>query len=282
MKRKESKSLRGCGLLFGRLVMIYQMPKIGSQTIEATLRQCSFPHRVQRFHNLSPEITRTIKDGLSSGQATEAWKGEARAQLEAIRSIRTCIRRRKLLRLCGLGVPKLEIITGVRELIGLMLASIFENYRYFTPRFESLTVEKCHHALLHGKTFKTIRDWFDLELKSFVGLDVYEAGFPHAQGYSIFETRFARVLVYRFENFEALPGALSEFLGWNIKELASTNLGGSKDYAEQYRFVKKHLRLPADFVSGLYETRLMRHFYSAEERRHWHGRWADVPSILIF
>jgi hypothetical protein len=276
MKRKDSESFRGRELLFGRFVMIYQMPKIGSQTIEATLRQCSFPHPVQRFHNLSPQITRTIKHGLSSAEATEAWKREARAQLEATRSIRSCIRRRKLLRLCGFGVPKLEIITGVRELIGLMLASIFENYRYFAPQFESLTITKCREALLHPKTFKTIRDWFDLELKSCVGLDVYETGFPQALGYSIFETRLARVLVYRFENFEALPGVLSTFLGWDIQEWESTNLSGSKDYAEQYRFVKKHLHLPADFVSGLYETRLMRHFYSAEERRHWHARWADA------
>ena len=79
-----------------------------------------------------------------------------------------------MLRFCGFGVPKLEIITGVRELISLMLASIFENYRYFAPKFDCLTVEKCRDVLLHAKTFKTIRDWFDLELKSFSGLDVYE------------------------------------------------------------------------------------------------------------
>jgi hypothetical protein len=261
--------------LFGRLVLIYQMPKVGSQTIEATLRRCSFPHPIERFHSLSPAIARTIQQGLSSAKPEEDWKRDAGQQLAAIGSLRSCIRRRKLLRLCGFAVPKLEVITGVRELIGLMLASIFENYRYFAPNYQSLTIEKCREALLHPKTFKTIREWFDLELKSYVGLDVYQKEFPQALGYSIFEKPFARVLVYRFENFEILPSILSKFLGWSVPELASSNLGSSKDYSEQYRSVKEHLRLPADFVADLYGSRLMRHFYSEDERRQWLARWAN-------
>lgn len=261
---------------FGRLVMIYQMPKIGSQTIEATLRQAAFPHPIYRFHSLSPEIAKTIQHGVSSTHPAEAWKRDARQQLESSRSIRNCIRVRRVLRLCGFRVPKLEIITGVRELIGLMLASIFENYRYFEPTFESMTVEKCREALLHPKTFKTIQDWFDLELKAFAGFDVYRTGFPQALGHCVYITSFARVLVYRFENLDGLPRPLSKFLGWDISQLVSSNLGGSKDYAQQYRYVKDRLRLPSDFVSGLYESKLMRHFYSVSERQNWHAKWSDA------
>jgi hypothetical protein len=260
--------------------MIYQMPKVGSQSIEATLRHCSFPYPIHRFHNLSCAIAQTLERGVSSDVPMEAWKRKARDQLRAIGSIQDCIRRRRLFRRCGLGVPKLEVITGVRELIGLMLASIFENYRYFAPRFESLSVEKCREVLLHPKTFKTIRNWFDLELKSFFGLDVYQTSFPQSVGYATFETPFARVLVYRLENFESLLWALSQFLRWQIPELVSSNVSQSKDYARQYRFVKQHLRLPADFVSGLYESRLMRHFYSDEERHRWQAEWAESPKAI--
>src|SRR5438105_10706901 len=46
------QKIRGSSLtlLFGRLLLVYQMPKTGSQTVEATLEKCSLPHRILRFH----------------------------------------------------------------------------------------------------------------------------------------------------------------------------------------------------------------------------------------
>src|SRR6266700_2466559 len=43
-------------LLFGRLVLIYQMPKIGSQTIEATLREGSFRLLERRSYETSTSV----------------------------------------------------------------------------------------------------------------------------------------------------------------------------------------------------------------------------------
>jgi hypothetical protein len=261
-------------LLFGRLIMIYQMPKVGSQTIQATLRHYTFPHPILRFHSLSSQIVRTLKQGVAAPEPGAAWKRNAQKQIQSVQSIRGCIRIRKFLRLCGFGIPKIEIITGVRELIGLVLAATFENFLYFAPSFECMTVEKCREVLLHPKTFKNLREWFDIELKDFIGIDVYKTSFPK-EGYASYENRFARVLVYRFENFESVPDALSAFLRWDIPDLVNSNLGTSKVYGAQYAFVKERLRLPADFVSDLYHCKPMRHFYTAEELQQGHLRWAE-------
>jgi hypothetical protein len=260
-------------LLFQRLVLIYQMPKIGSQTIEATLRQCSFPHPIYRFHYLSRAFAKTLRRGLSSSTPDPAWKRDARQQLDSIRAMSQVVRLRRLLCLCGCRIPKLQVITGVRELISLVAASIFENYLYFAPNLESMTVDTCREALLHPKTFKTLRDWFDLELKSSLGIDVFKTRFPCEKGYAVFENRFARVLVYRYEALPRLPVLLKEFLDYEIPELVNCNLGESKPYAQQYRFVKEHLRLPADFVTALYDCKMMRHFYLDEERQNWRAKW---------
>jgi hypothetical protein len=264
---------QGQGLLFRRLVLIYQMPKIGSQTIEATLRQWSFPHPIYRFHYLSPASTRTLRSGLSSSIPDPAWKREAQQQLDSIRTMSRVVRLRRFLCLCGCRIPKLEVITGVRELISLMVASIFENYLYFVPNLESMTVNACRAALLHPKTFKTLNDWFDLELKSFLGIDVFKTRFPYKERYAIYENRFARVLVYRYDALPWLSVLLSECLAHAIPELVNCNLGESKPYAQQYRFVKENLRLPADAVAGLHDCKIMRHFYSDEERHSWWARW---------
>src|SRR5580765_180458 len=157
---KSEAQLSRHQLLFQQVVLIYQMPKIGSQTIEATLRQCAVPWPILRFHYLSPAFARTLRHGLTSPQADPAWKQNAQLQLNSLREKARTMRWRRLLCLCGFKLPKLYVITGVRELIGLVLASIFENYSYFAPTIQEMTVEKCRDALMHPKTFKTLRDWF--------------------------------------------------------------------------------------------------------------------------
>ena len=264
-------------LVFGRLVLIYQMPKIGSQSIEATLRECSFPHPVRRFHYLSPAITKTIRRGVASAKPDPTWKREANQQLNEVREISRVIRLRRLLTTLGFDLPKLEVITGVRELIGLVLSSIFENYLYFAPSLEAMTLERCREAILHPKTFKALRHWFDLELKPFIGVDVFKTTFPHEQGYMTYENQFARVLVYRFDALGNLTPVLRNFLGHDIPALVKANESSAKPYFRQYRFIRENLRLPAKFVRSLYEGNMMRHFYSDEERRRMQSKWDELP-----
>jgi hypothetical protein len=262
-------------LLLRRAILIYQMPKIGSQTIEATLRQYSVPWPVYRFHYLSAAFAKTLRHGLTSPKAEPSWKQNTQRQLDSIHETARTIRWRRLLCYSGFKLPRLCVITGVRELIGLVLASIFENYTYFAPNIESMTVEKCREALLHPKTFKTLRDWFDLELKAFTGIDVFRTAFPSNRGYDTYENRFAKLLVYRFEAMDQLPALLSQFLQREIPALSNSNVGDSKQYADQYRYVRDHLTLPSDFVSALYDAKMMRHFYSAEERQQLQAKWTS-------
>ena len=252
------------------------MPKIGSQTIEATLQRSDFPAPVLRFHYLSSAFADTLRHGLVSGQPDAQWKHNARLQLNFIRKVSSSIRWRQRLCRCGFRIPKVEIITGVRDLLSLMLASIFENYTYFASDITTMTVEKCRQALLHPKTFRTTKDWFDLELKAFTGIDVFQTRFPFEKNHAIYENRFARVLVYRYESLTALPTLLSRFLNWNIPELVNCNVSDSKEYSDQYRLVKGELSLPPAFVKSVCNFKLMRHFYSASEREQLQARRASL------
>jgi hypothetical protein len=128
---------------------------------------------------------------------------------------------------------------------------------------------------MHPKTFKTLRDWFDLELKPFTGVNVFGNPFPCERGYAIYENQFARVLVYRFESMNQLPSLLSQFLHLEIPALVNSNLGDAKQYADQYRSVRDQLSLPLEFVTELYDTRMMRHFYSEAERRQFLAKWTQ-------
>jgi hypothetical protein len=262
-----SRSSRfGFDLIFGKLLLIFQMPKTGSQTVEASLRQCSLPHRVIRCHFLSSvraaELRRTIRNNRD-GSTT--WKQEARRQISLTAKLSTAIRLRNLLRSCGINIPQLEIVTAVRDPISVCLSSIFQNYLWFVPKPEGLTIELCREVLLRPRMFTSLEDWFDLELRPFAGLDVYDRPFPQDQGYEIYENSQTRILLYRFEALHRLSAMVRDFLGCELPATVNRNLGAHKPYAKQYEHVKENLRLPEQFVRARCSTKLARHFYSPAE-----------------
>src|SRR5262252_8920495 len=118
-------------MIFRRLLLIYQMPKTGSQTVEATLQQYSLPHQIVRLHFLSSDLAEPLVAKLQSPQVPNAWKENAQDQLIFTKKMSRIVRTRKWFRTFGLRIPKLEVITALREPIGLGLSTIFENYNYF-------------------------------------------------------------------------------------------------------------------------------------------------------
>ncbi|HVV71815.1 MAG TPA: putative capsular polysaccharide synthesis family protein [Verrucomicrobiae bacterium] len=262
-------------LVFSRLLLIYQMPKTGSQTVEASLQQCSLPHRVLRFHFLSQSASDLLQEVLASEPAEDSWKASVQRQLEFRVELLKVLKMRKLLRLARFPIPKIEVITGMRESIGLALSSIFENRRRFAPGNEELTVERCRELLFRPRMFKLLNNWFDLELKPATGVDVFATPFPREKGYAIYESRLARVLVYRLEALSALSEMLREFLGCEIPAIVNRNVGEDKAYAAQYDAIKKNLRMPRAFVAQRYTSRPMRHFYSEQELERFSSRWSE-------
>ncbi len=263
--------------VFSPLLLIYQMPKVGSQTIEASLQLSGFPHPIVRLHYLSNASTKTVRRALRQSRGGDQWQRDARHQLGLQTRVSRIVRFRRLLSCAGFKVPKLVVITGVRELIALALSAIFENYAYFAASPEDMTIETCREALLHPKTCGPLRRWFDLELKRMIGVDVFRGDFPHAKGYRTYSNRFARVLLYRFEKLQLLPEMLKDFLGFSIPCALARNRASEKPYAGRYEAVKRKLRLPADFVDEQLDSRLMHHFYTPQERQDFRVQWTEAP-----
>jgi hypothetical protein len=262
-------------LLFGRLLLIYQMPKTGSQTVEATLRSCDLPHHILRVHFLSRPLAEKVREGLGTRHQNGEWGRQTLEQLFCSRRIRKVLRLRKLLRVCGFKIPKVEAICAVREPIGLALSAVFENYFHFFNNLESATLDACSEELLKPREHKFVQRWFELELRDILGIDVYATSFPRETGYAIYGGRHARALVYRFEALKLLPAMLREFLGCHIEGTLNRNIGEAKDYGAAYQRAKQTLRLPADFVRTQCQCRMMQHFYSETERQQFEHQWSE-------
>src|SRR5579859_3969403 len=214
-------------LVFGRLLLVYQMPKTGSQTVEATLQTCGLPHRIVRVHFLSRALAARVRAGLTPKSSSE-WVRNVREQLRQSGQIRRLLRLRRWLRRCRVQIPKVDAISAVREPIGLGLAAIFENYLHLFNHLESATLEACKKELLRPRDHKFIQEWFELELEAMLGINVYQTAFPRERGYDIFESRYGRALVFRFEGLPKLPQMLTDFLGRPVAQMVSRNVAADK------------------------------------------------------
>jgi hypothetical protein len=263
-------------IIFGRVLLLYQMPKAGSQTVEATLRLCRLPHRIVRLHFLSAENGKRINGFISERSPQGAWQSAADGQMKLLTDMTSALRMRKMLVACKVPLRRIEVITAVRDVLGVALSCIFQNYRLFAQQPKDLTVEKCRELLIRPKMCTQFLDWFDTELRATIGLNVYKKPFPTERGYCQYENALARVLLYRFEELPRLGPALEQFLGCDVPPLVNRNLGVVKEYGEVYQQVRNSITLPPDFVSRLLKSALMKHFYSNEERDSLKRKWSDT------
>lgn len=267
-------------LVFGRLVLLYQMPKTGSQSIEATLREHGGFKHILRLHFLSEQNAGHLRRVMKWQTAKPEWKREAVRQDRELTCFARALRLRRFLVKAGVPIPRLRVVTAVREAIGAILSNLFENHQLFVHAPAALTADKCAELLNRPRLCAQFHNWFEVELFPEIGIDVYRTPFPVEKGFCTYRNRLARVLLYRFENFSQLKPALEEFFGCKLDSIRRRNAAGEKVYGKFYTELKATLSLPTEFVREQLETRLMQHFYSQDERAFFFSKWVKGELAL--
>src|SRR5262245_46227398 len=110
-------------------VLIHQMGKVGSQTMEHSIRLSDPSIRVERHHELHPRSLKSSAMHLSLPGVPRETADSLRAQLAAARRCtRELLLRKEKIRLC--------VISGYRDPISYLLASLFQNLRAVVPDLE--------------------------------------------------------------------------------------------------------------------------------------------------
>jgi hypothetical protein len=120
--------------------------------------------------------------------------------------------------------------------------------------------------------------WFDEELGTVFGVDVFAQPFPRERGYTILREKRARVLLLRVEDLDRTLGpALCEFLDLPKEPaIVRSNVRGHSGDAAEYARVLERFRLPREIVDEIYARRLVRHFYTEEMIARFARRWTAV------
>ena len=274
-KRKAMQAYKGPP------VLNYQMGKVGSSTIQASLEALDLNWPVYHVHFLNPERVREIEQQRRRFFRTEKQGLLKRPWLSEflLEEIKKKDRRWK-------------IITLVREPIARNISTFFENleirerhgnnvfnvksdYYGFDVDVELENVQPLIDLFFERLVHDRPLTWFDDEIKSVFGIDVFEGVFLRDKGYKIITADNADLLLIRLNELDQCAAvAFKEFLDIDEFTLVQTNVGSNKDYAALYKAFKKAICLPEDYINKMYDSRFTRYFFSDEEIRQLRETWS--------
>jgi hypothetical protein len=117
--------------------------------------------------------------------------------------------------------------------------------------------------------------WLDAELKTTLGVDVYEHPFPAVDGFLRISTDEVDLLVIKSEIDDDIKSqVIADFLGLKKLKLVRANVAAHKSYADIYRKFKESIVIPERLLDEMYESKYARHFYSSKEIQSFRERWS--------
>lgn len=268
------------------LRVVYAPGKTGTHSLEQAVRGASPHGRVERTHVLARAELRRVEAALAAAPASR-FAAAQRGQLAHARAIRRALAERAWLRRRFAGVPRPELVVGVREPVSRALASLFQQIDAYFADPAQATPEAVVALLAGGSApdadaLEQLVDrnrvelhgwWFERELHASFGLDVFATPFDHDAGWCVIEGPRARAIVLRLENLDRLAEPLAAFLGVESVVLPRANRALDRRGAEAYRACVERCRFPSHFVDRLLGSRLATHFYAPAERAALRARW---------
>jgi len=259
----------------GSPLLIYQMGKVGSTTVQASLRSLELDMPIYHTHILTKERISETELKRKKFFRTERYSYLKRPWLNQflLKQIES-----------SSSAKKWKIVTLTRDPIARNISTFFENleikvtnsaeeyeiksdYYDIKPIIVNLdNIQKLSDLYFDRLNHDTPLVFFDRELKSVFGVDVFASEFPKSEGYKIYKSEKAEVLLIRLENLShCFKEAFKKFLNINNLTLENTNIGKAKVYASIYKKLKETIHLPDNYLDKFYYSKYMRHLYTNME-----------------
>jgi len=261
-------------------ILVYQVGKVGSGTVHKSLLAARIPNPVYHIHVLSDGGIEWA-EGLYKSATTDTFQPSGHVRTS--RFLRKRIDREKDIHW--------RIVTGVREPVRRSLSEFFQTVDWRFPELlddrGNLREDEAYRFLSERLPSFVLNErsinWFDLELKSVFGVDVFETPFDHEKGYSIIEQENVRVLVIRQEDLSrCFTEAMSRFLpDIPTTKMVNANVSSNSRHWKAYKSLMNRLRISEEVAGQIYSSRLVRHFYTDEMiegfKNHWTRSEEPIP-----
>lgn len=232
-------------------ILIYQMGKVGSTSLEESIPGSIHIHKL--YNNRHPHV-------FYSPRAKSFIHKLIAGCYDAMR--RLAIRRRK----------KIKIITLVRDIYARNVSAFFQNFAFWLVQYGNIAADDLEkdNDVYVNKVFEKVFDhdypyqWFDIELKEFTHIDVFDYPFDKEKGWSRIEKGKYDILIIKLESIANATGIIENFCGATLK-LHNTNISDYKWYGEVYKKFKRNYVPTEAYLNMLYTSKTAQHFYSHQE-----------------
>jgi hypothetical protein len=252
-------------------IAIYQMGKVGSETILHALNRLNLANSIYHIHVLASHNLQASFNHLTSKNLPLTLQLEHSKQFIEYMANKDNIN------------P--TIITGVREPIAQHISAFFQNIKINFPHFinkdGSWKTEEIYRFLYQFFFNYDINDryqncnWFDREFRAATDVDVYQFDFDRLQGYRIIRTKRLNILVLALEASDNWSKIITDFLDLEQPlNLIKANSASDKDYRGIYQRIVTDLKLPESIVERIYSSRYCQHFYSPAAIEGFINKWS--------
>jgi hypothetical protein len=250
-------------------IIVYTMGKVGSSTVYNSLLAAPLVNPVLQVHFISKDLSKNRqyhKRARIYPPPYGIYLGEA---------IQKKIEKDK-------GFP-IKIISLVRDPIALIISDLFQNPHFHKEILyrKSGTID-AHKAtkyldlkLNDQRTFTYINEWFDRELRSVFGIDVFSVPFQKESGYSQYSKDNIEVIVIRLEDLSRVGHeVISDFIGITPPlTLVDSNIRANTKTKNEYSDVVKSVSLDINVCRKIYSSEFVKHFYDDKMIDHFIYRW---------
>jgi hypothetical protein len=252
--RKKKKMYSECP------IVVYQMGKVGSGSITQTLIASGYD--AYHVHHLLEANIEGVKSQLSS-------KGlDLPPELTTIPKI---IKKNLLSSVTN------RFVTLVRDPIARNISAFFHNLHILTSMPNSneiLDVKELIDVFLTQYSHEIPLNWFDNELKTVLGIDIYQYPFPKNIGYLEINFKNIHLLIMKVEiSDEVKVNALSNFLGGSPIKFRSSNIAEDKYYNDIYKLFQANIKLPTDYIDTMLNSKFTNYFYTDKEINRFRLKW---------
>jgi hypothetical protein len=248
-------------LMSGPPILVYQMGKVGSSSVKESLWAQALP--VFHVHRMNPvNIQRVHREYLENDETPPNDRKGKMLYNSIVRKGR-----------------RAKFISLVREPVGRNISAFFENFKRFVGvkyAQTDFTIERLAATFIDAYRHTVPLMWFDWEVKSVLGIDIYQHPFSQERGWLVVEKGNFELLVIKLEIEDSRKeSAIADFLGLDEFKLVRANVAREKKYAKMYQDFLRVVKLPKAYIEIMCSAEYTRHFYSDSEIESIRSKWHD-------
>lgn len=247
-------------------VLIYQMGKVGSTTLEESLPNSKHFHTLYRRR-----CCQFLTDNLLPTRKSRIYS-------DLIQKVASFLYQRR---------RHVKIITLVRDPYERNLSHFFQDlhfwlcYHIISKRVKSRRENKelIRECFENSFNFDYARYWFKEEIERFTGIKIRDCDFDHVKGIGTARKGRFSLMVVRMDKLSNCEQEISSYVDAEVR-ISRKNVGDAKWYGSLYADFKKNYRPPDEVIEKSFDADWVHLFYDKREIAFMKDKAKGVSSII--